>query len=257
MHDTAAVISIKTAPASRGMDWLIDSFTIFSKNWLAWGGVTIFLLILGLLSNIVPVVGPIVLQLIFPVFVGGLMLGCRTADKGDDFAFTLLFSGFNGNLIQLLVIGVVHLLGILVILVICGVMFIATLGGMEAMQEMVTSIKKAAAENDINRIIEVMGPFAQSILLVELIGLALYLPLLILVWFAPALIVLKNMNAITAMKDSFIGCLKNMFSFLVYGVIGLIFTLVATIPLGLGWLVFMPMIIISIYLAYKDIFQKS
>ena len=256
MHDTTTAISIKTAPAGRGLDWLLDGFAIFWKNWLTWIGVTAFLIILSLLSNVVPVLGGLVLQLIFPVFIGGLMLGCQAADQGDGFTFEYLFSGFTRRTGQLLVIGVIHLLGIAIILVICGLMLVATMGGIDALMEAVSSIYAAFVAIDINRMIELVGPLAQVVLLVELIGLALYIPLLVLVWFAPALIVLEDMNAVTAMKVSFIGCLKNIIPYLVYGVIGLIFTVIATIPLGLGWLVLIPMTIVSIYLAYKDIFQK-
>ncbi|MBF8268843.1 MAG: hypothetical protein HW386_552 [Gammaproteobacteria bacterium] len=256
MHDTATIVNIKTAPAGRGLDWLVDGFTIFWKNWLAWIGVTIFLIILYLLSNLVPVLGTIILQLIFPVLMGGLMSGCRAADQNSGFTFTHLFSGFSTNFSQLLVVGVVYLSGMVVIMAICGVMIIATIGSMESMMEMITSIQDAVTQNDLNRLFELIAPIALNILLVTLTGLALYLPLLVLVWFAPALIVLENMGAMTAMKASFTGCLKNFIPYLVYGVIGLIFTIIATIPLGLGWLVLIPMTIASIYLAYKDIYQK-
>ena len=271
MQNTKTLISIETVPAGRGLDWLVDGYTIFSKSWPAWFGVTMFLVILIFLSIIVPVLGSLVLQLIFPVFIGGLMLGCRAADAGEGFAFIHIFSGFRENFGSLLVIGVVHLTGIAGILVICGVMFMATIGGLESMQEIFASLQDAAvqildaaATNDFNRItedltrvMELLAPLLQIILLVELIGLALYIPLLVLVWFAPALIVLENMSAITAMRDSFIGCLKNILPYLIYGVVGLIFSIIASIPLFLGWLILTPMIIASIYLAYKDIYKNS
>ena len=270
MQNTKTVIGIETAPAGRGLDWLVDGYTLFSKSWLAWFGVTAFLVILTFLANIVPVLGSLLLQLIFPVFIGGLMLGCRAANEGEGFGFMHVFSGFRRNFGSLLVIGAVHLSGIAGILVICGVVFMVSIGGLEPIQEIFASLQDAAARipaaaatndfnrmaEDLRRVMELLAPLLQIILLVDLIGLALYLPLLVLVWFAPALIVLENMSAITAMKDSFIGCLKNILPYLLYGVIGLLFSIIASIPLFLGWLILTPMIIASIYLAYKDIYKN-
>ena len=51
--------------------------------------------------------------------------------------------------------------------------------------------------------------------------------------------------------------MKNVIPFLIYGLVGLVLTIVATIPLLLGWLVLIPMLIASIYVSYKDIFQTG
>ena len=55
-------------------------------------------------------------------------------------------------------------------------------------------------------------------------------------------------------KWSFFACLKNIGSFLIYGIVWMLLAIVATIPLGLGWLVLGPMTIASVYTAYRDIF---
>jgi len=73
-------------------------------------------------------------------------------------------------------------------------------------------------------------------------------------WFAAALIAFHEMSAVEAMKSSFAACLKNFLPFLVYGLILLIPSLVATLPLGLGWLVLGPVVAASIYTAYRDIY---
>ena len=257
MGDTAKSYTIKVAPPGRGIDWLVDSFAIFSNNWLAWMAVVVFLLILAVFLAFIPLFGGVAQQLLYPVFAGGLMLGCRAEEQGEGFNFTHLFSGFSKNAGQLMIVGLFYLLGMFVIALFCGLIFLASLGGIDSMMQMLASLQTASVANDTNRIIEVIAPFAQSFLIVVLIGLALYLPLLVLIWFAPALIVLDDIDALQAMKDSFTGCMKNVIPYLVYGIIGLIFSVIATIPLGLGWLVLGPMLIASIYLAYKDIYQKT
>jgi uncharacterized membrane protein len=46
----------------------------------------------------------------------------------------------------------------------------------------------------------------------------------------------------------------NFVPFLLYGLLGVVLTIVAAIPIGLGFLILIPMIIASIYTAYRDIF---
>ena len=48
--------------------------------------------------------------------------------------------------------------------------------------------------------------------------------------------------------------LRNILPFLVYGIIAFVLLLLASIPLMLGLLVMMPVLIASIYTAYRDIY---
>jgi uncharacterized membrane protein len=73
-------------------------------------------------------------------------------------------------------------------------------------------------------------------------------------WFAPLLIVKQDFGVGKAMLCSLKACAMNFVPFLVYGLVGLVLTIVAMIPLLLGLLILIPMIIASIYTAYRDIF---
>jgi uncharacterized membrane protein len=94
-------------------------------------------------------------------------------------------------------------------------------------------------------------------LLVLLVGMLFYVPVVMALWFAPVLVVLDDESAIDALVNSFKGCLENIVPFLIYGLLGLVLSIVASIPFFLGWLVLAPMILASIYLGYKDIFRKE
>jgi uncharacterized membrane protein len=74
-------------------------------------------------------------------------------------------------------------------------------------------------------------------------------------WFAPALIVLHDVAPTAAFKASFYACLRNWIPFLVYSVVLLVLFLVAAIPAGLGFLVLIPVLVASVYTAYRDIFR--
>ena len=77
------------------------------------------------------------------------------------------------------------------------------------------------------------------------------------VWFAPALVVFHEFGPLAAMKQSFSGCLRNIPAFLVYGLIGMLLAILASIPAMLGWLVLGPVFTGSLYASYRDIFLKS
>jgi uncharacterized membrane protein len=65
------------------------------------------------------------------------------------------------------------------------------------------------------------------------------------------------MDVAAALKASFFACLKNIVPFLVYGIVGFVLAIVASIPVMLGWLVLGPVFIASVYTAYRDIFYAQ
>ena len=88
----------------------------------------------------------------------------------------------------------------------------------------------------------------------SLVVMALSIPIYMALWFAPALVVLHDMEPAAAMKASFVACLRNTLPFLLYSVILTLLSLLALIPVGLGLLLFAPVVLASIYCAYRDIY---
>jgi len=93
-----------------------------------------------------------------------------------------------------------------------------------------------------------------GVALAMLLSLVLSVPLFMALWFAPALVYFNGMPPVEALKASFGACAKNTLPFLVYGLIVLILTFFAALPLFLGFLVLLPVIAGSIYVSYRDIF---
>ena len=102
-----------------------------------------------------------------------------------------------------------------------------------------------------------LGSVVVAVLLGILFFLLLLLPLIMALWFAPALVMLGEFSPGAAMKASFHGCLRNVIPFLMYGAIGLVLAIIATIPFGLGWFVLGPVTIASVYASYCDIFEDK
>ena len=93
--------------------------------------------------------------------------------------------------------------------------------------------------------------------LAGLIFLVLYLPLIMATYFAPALICLHDKSAVDAMRMSLRACWRNFWAFTVMGLCGMGLALLATLPLLLGWILFIPLLFIVTYCAYRDIFFEA
>jgi uncharacterized membrane protein len=102
-----------------------------------------------------------------------------------------------------------------------------------------------------------LGNVVVAVLLGILFFLLLLLPLIMAIWFAPALVMLGGANPGAALKASFAGCLRNLIPMLIYGAIGIVLAIIASIPFALGWLVLAPVALASIYASYCDIFEDK
>ena len=243
------MITIKVADAERGIAWLTEGFDYFKRNAGAWIGISIIFLIFYIILSVLPVIGGLLLALLTPVLLGGLILGCHDLDQGKAIAVNHLFAGFSRNTGQLVLLGLLNYTGMILIMVISMVIVMPFLGGMEFMTQFMHTME----HGDLTM---APGMFV-GMLLVALVGMLFYLPLIMALWFAPALIVIDRQTAVDALVNSFKGCLKNIVPFLLYGLLGLVLAIVASIPFMLGWLVLFPMIVASVYLGYKDIFKEE
>lgn len=95
---------------------------------------------------------------------------------------------------------------------------------------------------------------AQGFLLCLLLGLALLVPVLMAITFAPALIFFHGVGIWQAARLSFKGCLSNMWPFLWWGLLGAVLIFFGALLMLVGLLVVLPAINYSIYAAYRDIY---
>ena len=207
--------------------------------------ICIVFFVASILVSIVPG-GALLSSIVYPPVVAGLMLGCRSIEEGTGLRFEHLWAGFEKNVGSLILVGVLYLVGTVLIALFAGIGVAVMIPAMMA---------QGAAPTDFSNIAALM-PYILVIALVLLVVMALMLPLIMAVWFAPALVVFHDLPPMAAMKASFHGCLKNILPFLLYGVIFFGLAIVATLPLLLGWLALGPVISITVYTAYRDVFFK-
>ena len=69
-------------------------------------------------------------------------------------------------------------------------------------------------------------------------------------------VVLNGEQPVAALRKSFAASWQNLGAFLLYGLIYIGLAIVATIPMGLGWLVLGPMLVGSCYAGWRTIFAR-
>lgn len=241
--DLQLTLPPKTRPAGEGVTWIGEGWRLFAKAPLMWIVSVLVLFVLAIVVSLVPIIGSIAWQIISPAFSAGFMVACYSLERGGEFEIEHVFAGFKTNFGSLVILGLIFLVGWVLILVVVGM-----ISGMGIVMAIVTG-----SSSDVAPALMASG---MLILVGMLVMLLLMVPLLMAYWFAPALIVLNNMAPVEAMKTSFSGCLRNLLSFLVYGIVMMLLCIVAVIPFGLGMLVWIPVAIASSYAAYRAIFTE-
>jgi len=228
----------RAVPAGHGWTWIVDAWNLFKRQPWLWIGMLILLFLINLAIAFIPLLGSLLLSLVWPIYTAGIAYCSRELEEGREMELGHLFVGFRERFGTLVAVGAIYLLAsfalMLVVALVMGVSVFMFFG--EAPDPSIAPM---------------------TIVLVALIALALMLPLVMTVWFAPQLVLFHSAGATQAMRDSFFACLKNVVPFLVYGVIGLALFIVLAIPLLLGWFVFFPVMAITLYTSYRDVFYTT
>jgi len=226
--------------AGQGWTWIADGFGLFKKAPGMWIALVVVLFIILLVLAFIPVLGAVATILLMPAFAGGLILGCRALQGGGELELGHLFAGFKEHTGNLLALGALSIAAWIVALI--PVFIIVGAGAFLGVMR-----------GDTAGAVALGGSF----MLATLVALALSIPIYMALWFAPALVVLRGHAPVSALKESFSGCLKNVIPFLIYGIVMVVLGILASIPLGLGWLVLGPVVIASVYTGYRDIFGDA
>lgn len=253
-----------------GAAWISQAWRIFRLRPWMWLGMIFVIGLIGALVQLVPFVGGLISALLSFFFTGGLMLSCDALEEGGELQFDYLFSGFKYKFGELAVLTLLYIAFFIVGLIVASILFAIFVGGFNP-GEFAAAINSGSGD---------AGDALLGILFV-LIIMMLCIPLIMMVWFAPALIVLHDVRPFESMKMSFKACLRNIGAFIVNGLAwsgmalaaALVITLVG-LPFGLFsnnagpaylvislmmllmiplWLVFACMMQIGYYTAYRSI----
>jgi uncharacterized membrane protein len=188
-------------------------------------------------------VGQFFFTLLSPLFLAGLMIGCRALERGEKLEIAYLFAGFRQNPVPLITVGGIYLVGQVLIL---GVAMM--LGGSTLMELLING--KRVDENELRGVMS-------GGLTAVMVALGLSIPLMMAAWFAPLLVAFKDMPAVAAMKLSFLACIKNIIPLQLYTITMVVLAVIAAMPYGLGFFLLVPVLFASLYASYKDIFVET
>lgn len=253
-----------------GAAWISQAWRIFRLRPWMWLGMIFVIGLIGALVQLVPFVGGLISALLSFFFTGGLMLSCDALEEGGELQFDYLFSGFKYKFGELAVLTLLYIAFFIVGLIVASILFAIFVGGFNP-GEFAAAINSGSGD---------AGDALLGILFV-LIIMMLCIPLIMMVWFAPALIVLHDVRPFESMKMSFKACLRNIGAFIVNALVWSGMALAAALavvlvglPFGLFsnnagpaylvislmmllmiplWLVFACMMQIGYYTAYRSI----
>jgi hypothetical protein len=241
---------------ARGTRWLFEGWRLFKVAPVTWLALVVAYFVLMIVLGLLPL-GSAVGTVLIPTFAVGFMAASRNCERRAPFDVRVLFDGFRGRWPMQLVLGGVYLL------LLAGVIGGTTLADDGALARWLLTGRRPDDE------------VLQSDVVAGLTTLAvLYVPVMMLYWFAPVLVAWHSMGVAKALFYSFFASLMNWRAFLGYGAVTALVTVVVPflmlgalilasgggLRLGAMELVFpvlillLPTLFASFYASYRDIF---
>lgn len=230
------MVNLRVVGAGDSISWYQGGWKIFTANIANWVLMTLILGVIAIVLSFIPFIGAIALYLLLPLFLGGMFYSAQKLDQGRDAEIMDIFALFKDqqHLTPLIILGLIMLgIGFVSMMLIGGMMFASV------------SSMAAGAEMPMMPFIG-MGGVLVALIVTVLSGM--------LFLFATPLIVFQNMSPIDAIKNSFMGCVKNFPAFIIFMLIYMVLAFIAAIPFGLGLLVLVPVFLAATYIGYKRIF---
>jgi len=238
--DTA--LKVAELRAGRGVAWLTGAFTLFRGAPLQWVGlcvgwlsITILLLAIRMPFN----VGLVIASVLQPVFFAGFAITAFRQMAGERVVMGDLFRGFRRNLRALVNLGAVLFTAEILV-----VLLMHSLGLPSWPEDRPFNMQEYA---ELLRGREWV--IATGFLLSVLVKGAL--------WFAPPLIAFHEMPTTHAMRWSLYAALTNIGAMIVYGVALAALFLAGWLTFGIGFIVVLPMMAISTYAGYREVFEAK
>jgi hypothetical protein len=257
-----ATIPFARRDASHGALWLRRAFAMLSVHRVRWLLLLLAYYAIIVSIDVVPWVGAFVAPLLKPIFAVGFLAAAWSQERGQPPTIGHLFRGFRADLRALLPLGVVFVAGM-------------------------TGAIVATSFVDGGKVLEVLAGAARpdesfigrgDVQAAMLFGALCALPVLLALWFAPALVVFQDCAAGRALATSLRAAVVNWRPVAVYGLLlffyggvlpGAVAALIAALApreaapaiLMLVLLPYLALLVatlhISDYVSYRDIFHPD
>ena len=274
MDDTRATSTIPFTrqPAAHGTQWLARSYALFRQARMHWALLLVVYYGALFVADHIPLIGDFAAPILKPVFAVGFLAAAWTQERGGMPGVGLLFRGFRANLAALVLLGVVFVVGITAAIAATALVDGGKLFALLA-NPMPQDLEGDAAAQ---RVQETLGD--TRVQLGMLVGALCGVPVLLSLWWAPALVVFQDAGAGKALATSLRAALANWPSIVRYALavffFGLVLpmvggTVIAAVlpdPIGraLALALMLPYVFffvatlhISDYVSYRDVFHAD
>ena len=252
---------LRVVPAGTGVQWVRAGIRTFFKQPLAMSG--LFFLFMAALSviGLLPAVGSVLSLVLVPAATLGLMVAAHEADQARFPMPTVLATGLTSSPTEtraMLSLGLVYAVAIVLLMGLSSLMD----GGQQV------SIRLPNGEPNLELLQQ------PSFLLSALLTLALYLPVAMAFWHAPALVHWHQVSVAKSLFFSLVACARNFWAMTVFsltwaavfisvmGVLSLVGALLGSAQLAAmmsfpAALLLMSMYFASLYFSFRDSFYDN
>ena len=221
------VTTIRHVDINRGVEWISGGFNLFMKKpgELIIAGLALF--VVSFVLHLIPILGGGLASMLGVVAAGAMMLVCRAVEDGKD----MLAEGQKAaNITPLWILSLIAF-GLGSVVAVLGYVLAEAVGGALSVSP--------------------MFDLGLGALLLLLSGV----PLVMALWLAPGLVVLKGCEPVAALRLSFAASVDNFLPFLVFYIFAGIATMLGSMLMGLGVIFVYPVLLCATCLAWKDLFN--
>ena len=254
-------MKLNIVPAKAGLAWVKLGVKTFLLQPLALSGLFFMFMALLSIASLLPFIGSALALALLPAATLGLMAATQEATRGKFPMPLILISAFRAGQQRLKAM--------------------ATLGAMYAIGFLlIMGISSLIDGGQFARLYLVGGKITEELVLqtdfqaAMWVTLALYLPLSLMFWHAPALVHWHGMAPVKSVFFSLMACYKNFSAFTMYGLVWMGMFLLAMLVVGVVAalfgnaafatlamfpiaLIFFAMFFTSIYFTFRDSFEAT
>lgn len=254
-------MKLNIVPARTGVQWFKQGVRTFFKQPLALSGLFFMFMAVMSVLTLVPVIGNVLALALLPGATLGLMAATEETIKGKFPMPTVLLSAFRAGRQQLramVTLGLLYAVGFLLVLGISATVD----GGKFAHLYLIGGSMTAETLQE--------SDFESAVVL----AMALYIPLSLLFWHAPALVYWHGIAPVKSLFFSMVACMRNFWAFTVYSLVwlgafvamGMVVAVIAALtdsPEAMSTIIFpvamlmAAMFFTSIFFTFRDCFDDS
>lgn len=241
-------------PVSRGVEWIVAGWHGFTGSPGMWVVLTIIWILITLALQMLPLVGMLAGFFVAPILAGGLLIAADDVHGGRTPDLERLFRPVTDPRTRnpVLILSAIYLGANVAVIVLSVIMLVAGAGAV-MVRHHGSVLPMDPAQID-PAVLFTMGGVA---LLIGLILFTLFLVILILFYFAIPLVTFGRMDPGPAIATGTRALLRNWAPLAVLGLLYIPLSILASLPLMLGWLILLPMTFCIWYATYRDVFPGA